>query len=111
MLNMNTNTSLTVRQAERAKRMRFNPLGSLKVERLSQHLDAFEAGHLREAANIWEHLEQRDELIRAVVAKRKKSIARQGFTVVMEENLTEAQKVEAREHAAALEFFYRNLEC
>jgi hypothetical protein len=78
---------------------------------MSRHLDAFNGGYLREAAAIWDLLEERDDLIRAVVSKRKKSVARQGYTVLLNEDLLPAQKAEAREHAGALEFFYRNLEC
>src|SRR4051812_2737627 len=108
---MNTTSILNRARATRSKQMRFNPLGSLDISSMSRHLDRFEAGYLRDAANIWDHLEQRDDLIRAVVAKRKKSIARQGYTVLMNNDIPETQKDEAREHAAALEFFYRNLEC
>src|SRR5436190_10458022 len=99
-MNMNTTSILNTTRAARSKRMRFNPLGSLDVSSMSRHLDRFEAGYLRDAANIWEHLEQRDDLIRAVVAKRKKSVARQGYTVVINNDLSDAQKPEAREHAA-----------
>src|SRR5690348_6763635 len=108
---MNTTSILNSGRVNRSKQMRFNPLGSLDVNSLSRSLDRFETGYLRDAATIWELLEQRDDLIRAVVAKRKKSVARQGYTVVVNDDIPESQKDEAREHAAALEFFYGNLEC
>src|SRR3954469_12873992 len=110
-MNMNTTSILNRARATRSKQMRFNPLGNLDISSMSRSLDRFEAGYLRDAANIWDHLEQRDDLIRAVVSKRKKSVARQGYTVVINNDLPDTQKAEAREHAAALEFFYRNLEC
>src|SRR6185436_13719416 len=74
-------------------------------------LDAFDAGYLREAANIWDQIEMRDDLLRAVISKRKKSMARHGWTVLPVPNLAPEQKEEARAHAQALEFFYNHLEC
>jgi hypothetical protein len=97
--------------AVQAKNWRFNPLTNLQPATLSRHLDAFEAGHLREAALIWEALEQRDDLLRTVISKRKKSVARHGWTVLPLPNLTGAEKSRAQEHAAALEHFYSHLEC
>ena len=101
----------TTAVAARAKRWRFNPLTNLKPDALARHLDAFDAGYLREAALIWEALEQRDDLLRGVISKRKKSVARHGWTVLPKADLTDAEKEQAREHAAALNFFYNNLEC
>src|SRR5688572_23242733 len=108
---MNMTTNRTVRVATRAKKWRFNPLTNLKSASLARHLDAFEAGQLREAALIWEALEQRDDLLRGVISKRKKSVARHGWTVLPKADLCEADQAAAREQVEALQFFYRNLEC
>ncbi|MGZ8940376.1 MAG: phage portal protein family protein, partial [Limisphaerales bacterium] len=54
---------------------------------------------------------QRDDLLRGVISKRKKSVARHGWTVLSKADLAPSQKVEAEEHAAALSFFYNHLEC
>lgn len=108
---MNTRTNISGEKTRRGKWLRFNPLASLDSTTLARHLDAFEAGHLREAANIWEHLEQRDDLLRSVVAKRKKSAGRQGWVVAPLPGLSPEDLAEARRHVAALEFFYQNLEC
>ena len=107
-----TMTTLTTSSAlSRAKKSRFNPLTNLTAVTLARHLDAFDAGQLREAALIWDALEQRDDLLRGVISKRKKSVARHGWTVLPASGLSEGQKAEAEAHAAALNFFYRNLEC
>jgi hypothetical protein len=108
---MNTTTLTTSPVAIRSKKWRFNPLTNLNPAALSRHLDAFEAGHLREAALIWDALEQRDDLLRGVISKRKKSVARHGWTVLPKPDLSGSQKNEAEAHAAALNFFYNNLEC
>lgn len=108
---MNTNNLMTSRQALRAKKWRFNPLTHLQADTLSRHLDAFEGGHLREAASIWDALEQRDDLLRAVISKRKKSVARHGWTVLPKADLDPSEKTAARDHARALEYFYNHLEC
>ncbi|HEV8542362.1 MAG TPA: DUF935 family protein [Verrucomicrobiae bacterium] len=108
---MKTNSVITANDMKRAKRWRFNPLSHLQIDSLARHLDAFEAGYLREAAAIWDALEQRDDLLRGVIAKRKKSVARYGWTVLPKDALAPADAAEAKRHAAALEFFYSNLEC
>lgn len=95
----------------RAKQGRFNPLPGLTAERLSRVLDQFNAGHLREAVTVWEHMEERDDLLRGVILKRKKAVARHGWTVLVKEGLGAADRQEAARHAAALDFFYSNLEC
>ena len=74
-------------------------------------LDSFEAGHLREAVAVWDALEQRDDLLRGVISKRKKSVARHGWTVLPKAGLPESQAAEARAHVSALQFFYQHLEC
>ncbi|HVK58987.1 MAG TPA: DUF935 family protein, partial [Candidatus Kapabacteria bacterium] len=97
--------------ALRAKKWRFNPLTALQPTTLARHLDAFDAGHLKDAVLIWDALEQRDDLLRGVISKRKKSVARHGWTVLQKENLNYAEKVNAERHVEALQFFYSNLEC
>jgi hypothetical protein len=108
---MNAMNNRTVRVAARAKKWRFNPLTNLKAASLARHLDAFDAGNLREAALIWDALEQRDDLLRGVISKRKKSVARHGWTVLPKADLNPAEEAAAREQVEALQFFYRNLEC
>src|SRR6476660_2362799 len=99
---MKTNTTIQATQVQQAKRLRFNPLTSINPTSLTRYLDAFETGYLRQAACVWEALEQRDDLLRTVIAKRKKSSARHGWTVLPKPNLTAAEKVEAKDHARAL---------
>ena len=108
---MSAMTNRTVRVAARAKKWRFNPLTNLSAVSLARHLDAFDAGHLREAALIWDALEQRDDLLRGVISKRKKSVARHGWTVLPKADLCAGEEAAAREQVEALQFFYRNLEC
>src|SRR5262245_53471777 len=108
---MKTTTTLRTPQVQQAKRSRFNPLTSISPTSLTRYLDAFETGYLRQAAYVWEALEQRDDLLRTVIAKRKKSAARHGWTILPKPNLSAVEKQEATEHARALEFFYGNLQC
>src|SRR5262245_19334086 len=109
---MNTQTQLTMTRLQRAKRLRYNPLSGISdPSQIANKLDAFEVGYLKDAVNIWDTLEQRDDLIRAVVSKRKKAAGRQGWTVLIRDSVTAEQREEAELHAAALEFFYENLRC
>jgi phage gp29-like protein len=109
---MNTHTQLTLNRLKRAKQTRFNPLTSISdPAQIARKLDAFEVGYIKEVVNIWDTLEQRDDLIRAVVSKRKKAAGRQGWTVLIRDSVPPARRAEAEEHAAALEYFYENLRC
>ena len=109
---MNLNSQLQLSRLQKAKQNRYNPLpGITNPTQITRKLDAFEIGYLKDAVNIWDSLEQRDDLIRTVVSKRKKSIGRQGWTVQIRDSVTPAQRAEAEQHAAALEYFYQNLRC
>ena len=109
---MNTNSQLALTRLKRAKRARYNPLsGVSSPDDLTHKLDSFEGGYLKDAVNIWDTLEQRDDLVRAVVLKRKKAAGGQGWTVLIRDSVTPDQRGEAEQHAAALEHFYENLRC
>lgn len=90
--------------AERWKRVRFNPISSLTPQTLTRALDNFEAGHLRDAALIWDTLEKRDGMIKICQPKRCKSVSRRPWTV-----LTLDQSERALAHKATLEDFYNHL--
>jgi hypothetical protein len=49
---------------------------------MTRKLDAFESGYLKDAVNIWDALEQRDDLIRTVVSKRKKAVGPASLNLV-----------------------------
>jgi hypothetical protein len=105
------NKPLNTSWAKLPHHWRFNPLRTLGPEALSRHLDDFRVGRLRGAVNIFDLLEERDDLLRGVISKRKKAVARHGWTVIPLPNLSPAEQAEAREHVAALEYFYQHLEC
>ncbi|MDX1950942.1 MAG: DUF935 family protein [Verrucomicrobiota bacterium] len=108
---MNRFSFLSPDRIRRALRWRFNVIERMSPELLTQQLDAFEAGHLREAVNTWEQIEMRDDLLKAVITKRKKAIARHGWVILPYPGLNENDRAESERHAAALEFFYTHLEC
>ena len=87
-----------------SNRSTFNPVKSLCPESLSHMLDAFEAGYIQHAALTWEHIERRDDLIKTVADKRKKSVARLDWEILTIDNSPEAKR-----HQEALLFFYNNL--
>jgi hypothetical protein len=110
-VNMNTSTKITSKEIRRSRNWRFNPLGFLSPQSLSRYLESFEAGYLRDAVAVWQQLEQRDDLLRGVIAKRKKSVARYGWTVLPKPNIAPDDVETAKAHAAALEYFYNHLRC
>ena len=120
---MNTQSNIPLVRLKRAKQTPYNPLsGIADPTQMIRKLDAFGVGYLKEAVNIWDSLEQRDDLVRAVASKRKKAVGRQGWTVLIHESLPADRRAdlsrqsfgasaEAQTHAAALEHFYTNLRC
>src|SRR4051812_34799894 len=56
-------------------RQRFNPTKGITADALSNADDEFDRGNLRNAALMWEVIEDRDDLVKAVAGKRKKNIA------------------------------------
>ncbi len=92
-------------------RFRFNSLRCLDPNTLASQLDAFESGYLREAVETWDTIEKRDDLLKSVIPKRKKSISRHGWEVIIPRYTDPARQSEAEAHKFALENFYKNLTC
>ena len=90
---------------QRWRQMRFNPLRSLTPERLSAALDSAAAGWLRDAALIYESIEQREAIVRSVMTKRRAAVARRDWQIVVPDD-TDPR---AEQHKATLEYFYNNL--
>src|SRR5689334_7641898 len=87
-------------------RERFNPTKSITADALTRAHDEFDRGNLRAAAMMWEVIEDRDDLVKAVAAKRKKMVARNGFEVVTFVKEGAPEYEEALKQKRALEFFY-----
>ncbi len=90
---------------QRWRQVRFNPLRSLTPERLTSALDSWAAGWLREAALIFETIEQRDAICKSVISKRKAGVARRPWQIL----LNDEEDPAAEAHKEALEYFYNNL--
>jgi phage gp29-like protein len=89
----------------RWRQIRFNPLRSLTPEKLASALDQHAAGWVREAALIFETIEQREAVVRSVMTKRRAAVARRDWQIMVPDE--EHPKAEA--HKATLEYFYNNL--
>lgn len=85
---------------------RWNPIRGLTPATLVQHLDAYGAGRLRQAALIMEAIEQRDIGVKTVVAKRKKAVSRLPWDILTIEGADERQ---AEAHKDTLRWFYSHL--
>ncbi len=90
-------------------RSRFNPIRSLTPELLSQYLDAYKTGYLRQCALIWDAIEERDYILSTVIPKRKAAAARHGWDILTLDSIDESQTTEAENHKKALQNFYNNL--
>jgi phage gp29-like protein len=95
---------VTPQRIQRFIKSRFNPIRSLTPEWLSQMIDSFDAGFLREFALMSDAIERRDDILASVAPKRKKAIARNGYEIV-----TTEKSATADEHKKTLEHFYGHL--
>lgn len=101
---LKTATIIPAATAAYSSRARFNPISQLNPEMLTLTLNRFHAGDVRQAALLWESIEQRDDLIKSVATKRKKSPARYGWEIELLED-----SARARRHQRALHDFYRSI--
>jgi phage gp29-like protein len=83
---------------------RFNPIRGLVPQKLSFILDNFRLGYMREAALLWDAMIRRDLLIRNVVSKRCKAVARAQWEI-----LTVDDSAEALQQKKVLERLYNNI--
>jgi phage gp29-like protein len=87
------------------RQVRFNPLRYLTPERLAAALDAWQTGYLRDAALIFETIEARDAIVRSVMTKRRSSVARRPWQIIV----PDPDDPRAEAHKETLDYFYRNL--
>ena len=85
-------------------RLRFNPTRNLTPDLLSQYLDSFRLGFFRNLALTWDAMERRDTRLQTVAPKRKKSVARRGWEILLVEDTAAA-----RAQKEKLEYFYNHL--
>jgi hypothetical protein len=83
-----------------------DPIRGLTLERLSTQIESFVAGHLANFSLSAESMEQRDDVLKNVISKRKKAVARHGWEILTIEDSPEAER-----HRVTLEAFYNNLTC
>jgi phage gp29-like protein len=101
---MKTISQISEASIRNSMRARFNPIKILTPDSLSRMLDEFANGYLRSAALVWEAIEHRDDVVQGVASKRKKTVARLDWEIIVSDQSTEAilQK-------EVLEYFYDNL--
>jgi hypothetical protein len=78
----------------------------LSLEKLIRQIEAYSNGYISEFALTCEAMQERDDVLKNVISKRKKAVARHGWEVLAINN-----SPEARAHQQALEYFYGNLRC
>lgn len=101
-----TETKLSVQYIAQAILSRFTPIRYLTPEVLAMQLDNFKIGWIAMAALSWEAIENRDDVIKGVRAKRLKNVAR-----LKRESLQLDDSPEAEMDALALDEFYDNMSC
>lgn len=88
----------------KSRRTPFKTIHALTPDGLARTLDAFHRGDLGPASQIWDMIERRDDVLQGVINKRKKSVARLGWEILIREDSEEAHA-----HKLALEYFYQHL--
>jgi hypothetical protein len=81
-----------------------DPIRGLTLDRLASQLEAYNRGLLAQFAISAEAMEQRDDVLKNVISKRKKAVTRHGWEILTIDDSPEAEK-----HRHALETFYNNL--
>jgi len=106
---MPTTQKISFEKIQAEKRSCFDPLRELTPERLVQYLDEFRAGHLQNLARVMEAVEERDDVLAAVVPKAKAGVARHGWEVLTVDTADAAAAALAQRQQAALQYFYNQL--
>src|SRR5205809_2681721 len=87
-------------------KQRFNPTKGITADALSNAHDEFDRGNLRNAAMMWEVIEDRDDLVCRLPPEKKKNIARNGFEVVTFPKKGTDGYEQALKQKEVLEYFY-----
>lgn len=101
---LKTKPEVTPELVQLAIRSRFNPIRGLTPQLLATQLDNFNLGFISWTALTWDAIERRDDVLKGVASKRKKSVARLEWEI-----LTIDDSAEAKQHQEALQEFYDNL--
>jgi len=88
---------------EWAIRLRFSPMPELNTKWVAANLNAFRIGELRVVGKMWEIMMERDGELAVNADKRAGELAGMEWKIVPDGS------GEGEEHAAALNYFYRNL--
>jgi len=102
---MKRTSTITHERAKLSRQHRFNPIKGLTPAKLASALEEFKAGNLRRAALLWDAQQSRNPTLCSVSRKRVKSPARCPWEVMVSE-----ETPRAKEHAAALRWFYNNIQ-
>jgi phage gp29-like protein len=92
------------------KQTRFNPLVNWTPDVLTQQLSAWARGEIRALAWIMQWLEDHDDTISAVAPKAKAAVSRNGFDVILDDEIAPEQKGLAEDQRGVLQEFYSSIE-
>lgn len=101
--------SITPERVTMSVRMRWNPIKGLTPERAVGYLDQWRLGFFRSAGMMWDQMQRRDYQLKITEPKRKKSVARHGYDVLILENLKPGQEALAQQQKEFLQNFYDNV--
>ena len=106
---MNTTPTFNPLAIEQEIRTRFNPLPGLTPDGLTRQIDEFRAGYLRNLALTMDAMEERDDLLAAVIPKAKAAPTIHGWEISTVDTENEGDATKAAAQKEALEYFYNNL--
>src|SRR3954466_3786135 len=78
-----------------------DPIRGLTLDRLASQLEAYNRGLLAQFALTAEAMEQRDDVLKNVISKRKKAVTRHGWEILAVDDSPEAEKHRHERNKAA----------
>lgn len=91
------------------KLTRFNPIRQLKPETLAHYFDLFQQGYLRYLDLMVDAIENRDPILKNVIAKRKAAVKRLRWEIIIQSDLDAGEQSQAEAQKEKLFQFYNNL--
>ena len=97
-------------RVELHRMMRVTPIRDLKPQKIARMIDDFEAGYLREFAQMMDAVQRRDDVLQTVIPKRLGDVSSHEYQVIVRGDIDDSQEDEANNHKEALHQFYGNVE-
>lgn len=101
-------SQVSVSRVRQAMQARFNAISGLTPALLAMQLEEYRLGGMR-IGKLWDAIEERWPILKSVAAKRKKSVARLPWDILVREDLADDQHEMAEKQRLVLKGFYNRV--